>query len=103
MWRDLVAMAVLAALFVAALLSMPETPTERERFLRSRWERCEQYLAAVESEQAGYRIYHPAWVHILARRVGLRIQGRYAWEMHPEEWIVVGNEHAARAAVEVGR
>lgn len=95
MWRDLVAMAVLAALFVAALLSMPETPTERER--------CEQYLAAVESEQAGYRIYHPAWVHILARRVGLRIQGRYAWEMHPEEWIVVGNEHAARAAVEVGR
>lgn len=81
MWRDLVAVAVLAALFVAALLSMPgETPTERERFLRERWERCE---ASREIEKSGFRFD------------GDGDCGRCE---SLEDF-----EHAARAAVEVGR
>jgi hypothetical protein len=116
MWRDIVAVLVLVALFVAALLSMPgETPTERERFLRSRWERCEQ-LREIEKKVWRYdgdgdpwctcaRVYRPAWVYILSLHAGVRMEGVYVWRVSPEEWIAIGgveSEHAARAAVEVG-
>ena len=55
--RDLVAVAVLVAMFVCALMTAPgPTPTERERWLRERWEKCETERKAEKAARAAEEV-----------------------------------------------